>query len=132
TRGRLQRRDGVDVAGEVDRPHPAAGGLREPLVRRTEAQPPLHGGEPVDLRGLRQHPGGGAGMNAIEMPVNRLKRALRGGDVQVGLWSTLASPIAAEIVGGSGFDWVLLDTEHSSNEVSDVHRLLQAMQGCAS
>ena len=67
----------------------------------------------------------------MEMPVNRLKRALRDGEVQIGLWGSLSSPIAAEIVAGAGFDWLLLDTEHSPNELADVHRQLQAMQASA-
>ena len=62
------------------------------------------------------------------MPVNRLKRALAGGQLQIGLWSTLASHIAAEVSAGSGFDWLLLDIEHAPNDVSTVHRQLQAMQ----
>jgi 4-hydroxy-2-oxoheptanedioate aldolase len=65
-------------------------------------------------------------------PTNLLKRALRDKRVQIGLWSTLASPIAAEVIGGSGFDWILIDSEHAPNDVSDVHRQLQAMQGSAS
>jgi 2-keto-3-deoxy-L-rhamnonate aldolase RhmA len=65
------------------------------------------------------------------MPVNRLKRALLDGRPQIGLWSTLTSPVAAEVVAGSGFDWVLLDTEHAPNDVTSVHRQLQAMQGGA-
>jgi 4-hydroxy-2-oxoheptanedioate aldolase len=70
-------------------------------------------------------------MMPLEMPVNRLKRALRDGPAQIGLWSSLSSHIAAEIVAGAGFDWVLLDTEHSPNDLADVHRQLQAMQGSA-
>jgi 4-hydroxy-2-oxoheptanedioate aldolase len=65
------------------------------------------------------------------MPVNRLKRALGDGQTQIGLWSSLSSHIAAEIVAGAGFDWILIDTEHSPNEVGDVHRQLQAIQGSA-
>jgi len=65
----------------------------------------------------------------LDLPVNLLKRALREDRAQIGLWSTLASPTAAEIVAGSGFDWVLLDMEHAPSDVTDVHRLLQAMQG---
>jgi 4-hydroxy-2-oxoheptanedioate aldolase len=65
------------------------------------------------------------------VPVNRLKRALRDGQPQIGLWSTLTSPVATEVVAGSGFDWVLLDTEHAPNDVNGVHRQLQAMQGSA-
>ena len=68
---------------------------------------------------------------SIDPPINRLKRALRGGDVQIGLWSCLASAVAAEVVAGSGFDWILLDTEHAPNDVADVHRQLQAMQASA-
>ncbi len=64
---------------------------------------------------------------SIDLPLNRLKRALRGGDVQIGLWSCLASPVAAEIVPGSGVDWLLLDTEHAPSDVARIHRQLQAI-----
>jgi 4-hydroxy-2-oxoheptanedioate aldolase len=67
----------------------------------------------------------------VDLTVNRLKRALRDGHAQIGLWSTLTSPVATEVVAGSGFDWVLLDTEHAPNDVTSVHRQLQAMQGSA-
>ena len=43
-------------------------------------------------------------MIPVEMPVNRLKRALGDGQTQIGLWSSLSSHIAAEIVAGAGFD----------------------------
>ena len=65
------------------------------------------------------------------MPHNRLKRALRDREVQIGLWSSLSSHIVAEIAAGAGFDWILIDTEHAPNELTDVHRQLQAMQGSA-
>jgi 4-hydroxy-2-oxoheptanedioate aldolase len=65
------------------------------------------------------------------MPANLFKRALAAGQVQVGVWSSLSSPVAAEIVAGSGFDWVLLDTEHSPTELTTVHQQLQAVQGTA-
>jgi 4-hydroxy-2-oxoheptanedioate aldolase len=65
----------------------------------------------------------------MEMPINTLKRALGEGRPQIGLWSSLSSHISTEIVAGSGFDWLLLDTEHSPNDVATIHRQLQAMQG---
>src|SRR4029450_14115657 len=68
---------------------------------------------------------------SAELTVNALKAALGAGQPQIGLWSTLASPVGAEIVAGAPFDWVLLDTEHAPNDVTDIHRLLQAMQGSA-
>jgi 4-hydroxy-2-oxoheptanedioate aldolase len=67
----------------------------------------------------------------LEMPANRLKRALRDGDIQIGLWLSLSSPIAAEIVAGAGFDWLLLDTEHSPTGFADGHRQLQVMAASA-
>ena len=65
----------------------------------------------------------------MEIPANRFKHALSRGELQIGLWCTLASHIAAEIVSDSGFDWLLLDTEHSPNDTPDILRHLQAVQG---
>jgi 4-hydroxy-2-oxoheptanedioate aldolase len=67
----------------------------------------------------------------MEMPINRLKRALREGRPQIGLWCSLCSNIAAEVIAGSGFDWILIDTEHAPNELPMVLSQLQAMAGSA-
>src|SRR3981081_4649865 len=56
-RSRTRRRRGVCPRRRHDRPHRAARALRQSLLRRLEAQPPVHGREPVDLRALCQHPG---------------------------------------------------------------------------
>jgi 4-hydroxy-2-oxoheptanedioate aldolase len=65
----------------------------------------------------------------MDIPANPLKRALREGRVQIGLWSSLSSYITVEVIAGSGFDWLLLDTEHAPNELAMVHNQLQAMVG---
>lgn len=65
----------------------------------------------------------------MNMQTNPLKRALKEGRPQIGLWSSLASHITVEVLAGSGFDWLLLDTEHSPNDLSMVHNQLQAMAG---
>ena len=62
------------------------------------------------------------------MQRNAFKHDLAAGKLQIGLWSSLRSNIAAEIIGDSGFDWILLDTEHSPNEIPDLVGQLQAMQ----
>jgi 4-hydroxy-2-oxoheptanedioate aldolase len=67
----------------------------------------------------------------MEMPVNALKRALKQGRAQIGLWSTLSSHIGAEVIAASGFDWVLFDTEHAPSDLLLVHQQLQAVQGSA-
>ena len=58
---------------------------------------------------------------------NPFKHALAAGQAQIGLWCTLASPYAAELVAGSGFDWLLLDTEHTPADVPLVLQQLQAV-----
>ncbi len=63
-----------------------------------------------------------------EFQHNAFKRALAAGKLQIGLWSSLCSNIAAEIISDSGFDWILLDTEHSPNEIPDLVGQLQAIQ----
>jgi 4-hydroxy-2-oxoheptanedioate aldolase len=65
----------------------------------------------------------------MELPPNELKRAFREGRPQIGLWSQLTSPVAAEILSRSGFDFVVIDTEHAPNELPHVLAQLQAMAG---
>ena len=65
---------------------------------------------------------------STEFQSNVFKRALAVGKLQIGLWSSLCSNIAAEIISDSGFDWILLDTEHSPNEIPDLVTQLQAIQ----
>jgi len=62
----------------------------------------------------------------MDLPCNAFKHAIAAGELQIGLWSSLASNIAAEIVSDAGFDWILFDTEHSPNEIPDLLAQLQA------
>lgn len=65
----------------------------------------------------------------MELPTNQFKRATRSGQAQIGLWSHLCNAISTEILAGSGFDWLLLDMEHSPNELPEVLAQLHAMNG---
>jgi 4-hydroxy-2-oxoheptanedioate aldolase len=65
----------------------------------------------------------------MELPVNKFKCALKEGKPQIGIWSSLSSHIVAEVLAHAGFDWVLLDTEHSPNELPMVEAQLHAMVG---
>jgi 4-hydroxy-2-oxoheptanedioate aldolase len=60
------------------------------------------------------------------MPRNALKRAIRDGKSQIGLWSSLSSNYTVEVIAGAGFDWILLDTEHSPNDLESVLQQAQA------
>jgi 4-hydroxy-2-oxoheptanedioate aldolase len=59
---------------------------------------------------------------------NPFKAGLKAKKLQIGLWQSLCSNIASEITSDSGFDWVVLDTEHSPNEIPDLVTQLQAME----
>jgi 4-hydroxy-2-oxoheptanedioate aldolase len=63
------------------------------------------------------------------LPHNAFKQALANGERQVGLWSGLASNLAAEILAGAGFDWIVIDGEHAPNDISTLLPQLQAMRG---
>ena len=54
---RARRRAHLQSGGQADRPYRPAGALRQRLLRRPLSQPPVHGGEPLALRALRQHAG---------------------------------------------------------------------------
>ncbi len=58
---------------------------------------------------------------------NELKRALAEKRAQFGLWCSLAGNVTAEIVAGSGYDWLAIDTEHSPNDLVTVFAQLQAV-----
>ena len=45
----------------------------------------------------------------------------------IGLWAVSGSPLVAEILAGSGVDWLLIDMEHSSNSLDSVLQQLQAV-----
>jgi 4-hydroxy-2-oxoheptanedioate aldolase len=60
---------------------------------------------------------------------NPFKKALKSGRLQIGFWHSLSSHLAVEILADSGFDWILLDTEHAPNELPMVHTQLMAAVG---
>ncbi|MGY8524549.1 aldolase/citrate lyase family protein [Paracidovorax citrulli] len=58
---------------------------------------------------------------------NHFKHALREKRAQVGLWSTLPFPYVSELIAGAGFDWLLLDTEHTASDPILMQQQLQAV-----
>ncbi len=71
-------------------------------------------------------------MNAFKQ---LLQQRLRGGGapghghqrVPLGTWVMSASPLVVEAVGCAGFDWVVIDMEHSPVEIGGVAQMLQAL-----
>lgn len=66
---------------------------------------------------------------SVELPVNQFKRNLAAGKPQIGLWMSFFAHQVVELCAPSGFDWLLLDTEHSPNDPSMVHTQLMAAKG---
>ena len=62
----------------------------------------------------------------MDLPQNSFKRALQAGKPQIGLWSSLSSNYTVEVIAGAGFDWILLDCEHSPNDLENLLTQLQA------
>ena len=63
----------------------------------------------------------------MDLPHNHFKQALLEGRQQIGLWCSLPGPYVAETIAGSGFDWILFDTEHSPGDPMTVLAQLQAV-----
>ncbi|AZN96112.1 4-hydroxy-2-oxoheptanedioate aldolase [Mesorhizobium sp. M9A.F.Ca.ET.002.03.1.2] len=63
----------------------------------------------------------------MSLPQNRFKSAILEGRQQIGLWCSLPGSYVAEAVAGSGYDWLLFDTEHSPGDPLTVLPQLQAV-----
>jgi len=59
-------------------------------------------------------------------PFRQLLRAA-GGQTPLGTWIQSASPLVAEAIGHAGFDWGVVDMEHSPLDLGSVVALLQAV-----
>jgi 4-hydroxy-2-oxoheptanedioate aldolase len=57
-----------------------------------------------------------------------LRSRILAGDTLIGVFADLASPLAAELVGSAGFDWVVLDLEHGESTEADLLGMLYACQ----
>jgi 2-dehydro-3-deoxyglucarate aldolase len=63
---------------------------------------------------------------------NSFRADLRAGKRLIGCWCSLANPITTEVLGVAGFDWILLDGEHSPNDPITFIPQLMALKDSAS
>ncbi len=59
---------------------------------------------------------------------NKLKQKLKNGEAALGMFITCDSPDLVEIVGLTGFDFVILDTEHGPLSVETTQDLIRAAE----
>jgi 4-hydroxy-2-oxoheptanedioate aldolase len=63
----------------------------------------------------------------MKTPANPFKQAIAKQQAQIGLWVNLGHPVSTEICAGAGFDWLLLDAEHSPNTLPTLLSQLQTI-----
>jgi 2-dehydro-3-deoxyglucarate aldolase len=62
------------------------------------------------------------------MLAERIKERLRRDEVSIGSWMSMAHVSIAEIIAAAGYDWVVVETEHTAIDVSEVLPLLIAIE----
>lgn len=65
----------------------------------------------------------------MKNPKNLFKAALKAQRHQLGIWNTIGGNTVPELLGGAGFDWVLVDCEHAAVEAVEALPALQAIAG---
>ncbi len=65
----------------------------------------------------------------MQTPINPFKQALRQRQQQIGLWLGLTDNSATEICATAGFDWLLLDGEHTPNDLRSLRDQAQTIAG---
>ena len=65
-------------------------------------------------------------------PTNAFKAALKNGDVQIGCWMSFGETITCELMGTTGFDWLMFDGEHNPYDIKNIRDCLAAMQSTQS
>ena len=63
----------------------------------------------------------------MRLKENKVKRVLQAGGKTFGGWCALNSSMAAEMMAHAGFDWLIIDNEHSIIDLSTTFHMLQAV-----
>ena len=59
---------------------------------------------------------------------NPIKEKLSSGQPSIGSWLNLASPMAAEVMAAAGFEWLVVDAEHSPFDLGDIAHTFRAIE----
>lgn len=62
--------------------------------------------------------------------MNIVKKALKKGKITIGSWITIGHTVVAEIMANAGFDWIVVDMEHSVITIDVAQQLIQIIEGC--
>lgn len=64
----------------------------------------------------------------VELRKNKFKQLLQDKKPAVGIWNGLHHPSVAEILAGSGFDWICIDGEHVPYDILTIQTSVMALQ----
>ena len=67
----------------------------------------------------------------LKVRENTTRARLRAGKATIGSFLGLGSPQITEMFGHAGFDWLVLETEHSAVDIQGVEHMLMAISGTA-
>ena len=62
------------------------------------------------------------------MLARKIKDKIRNDQASIGSWMSMAHPSIAEILSMAGYDWVVIETEHTAIDVSEVLRMVIAIE----
>ncbi len=65
-------------------------------------------------------------------PINTFKKSLADGETVFGAWLSLGTVNTTELMGAMGFDWLLIDGEHTPYDISIIRDQLLALQSSSS
>lgn len=65
----------------------------------------------------------------MDMPVNKFKRAINEGRTQLGAWLVSGAPSTAEALGCAGFDFLVVDMEHTPVDTPEMIEILRTIAG---
>lgn len=66
------------------------------------------------------------------MKTNKVRERLKAGQPSLGCFVGLGSPNAAELLAHAGFEWLIIETEHSALDSAEIEHMLMAVNGTES
>ena len=65
------------------------------------------------------------------MKNTNLKKKLQNKELTIGSWITIGHPAIPEILANAGFEWLVIDIEHTTIDLSMVQSLITSIQSKA-
>jgi 2-keto-3-deoxy-L-rhamnonate aldolase RhmA len=60
--------------------------------------------------------------------IKDIRHTLKSGKASIGSWLNLGSPLAAEVMAAAGFDWLVVDAEHTSYSMENISNMFRAIE----